>query len=74
MAALGLPSRLMVWSRMVADDIAAAVFADADAHDWWNMLGMLGLRAHASAIGGTISAVGWGLQAAAPAWAVSTSS
>ena len=44
--------------------------ADASAHDWWNMLGMLGLRAHASAIGGTISAVGWGLQAAAPAWAL----
>lgn len=44
--------------------------ADADAHDWWNMLGMLGLRARAPAIGGTIAALGWALQAAAPAWAV----
>ncbi len=44
--------------------------ADASAHDWWNMLGMLGVRAHARAVGGTIAAAGWALQAAAPAWAV----
>lgn len=44
--------------------------ADADAHDWWNMLGMLGVRAHARAIGGAVAAAGWALQAAAPAWAL----
>jgi hypothetical protein len=44
--------------------------ADEDAHDWWNMLGMLGLRHQAPAIGGAIAAVGWALQAAAPGWAL----
>ncbi len=44
--------------------------ADADGHDWWNMLGMLGVRAHASSIGGAIAALGWALQAAAPGWSV----
>ncbi len=44
--------------------------ADADAHDWWNMLGMLGLRARAPAIGGSIAALGWALQAGAPGWAL----
>ncbi len=44
--------------------------ADADAHDWWNMLGMLGLRAHAPAIGAAIAAAGWALQALAPGWAL----
>ena len=43
---------------------------DADAHDWWNMLGMLGVRAHAPSIGGAIAAAGWLLEGAAPAWAV----
>jgi hypothetical protein len=41
---------------------------DEDSHDWWNMLGMLGVREHARAIGGTISALGWIAWAAAPAW------
>lgn len=44
--------------------------ADASAHDWWNMLGMLGVRAHATAIGGIIAAAGWALQAAGPTWAL----
>ena len=44
--------------------------ADEDAHDWWNMLGMLGLRAQAPAIGGAIAAAGWALEAAAPGWAL----
>lgn len=44
--------------------------ADADSHDWWNMLGMLGVRAHATAIGGTIAAAGWALQALGPGWAL----
>jgi hypothetical protein len=44
--------------------------ADADGHDWWNMLGMLGVRAHAPAIGGAVALVGWALMAAAPAWVV----
>jgi hypothetical protein len=42
---------------------------DKDSHDWWNMLGMLGLRHQARAIGGTIMALGWTAQVAAPAWA-----
>ena len=41
---------------------------DADSHDWWNMLGMLGLRHRAPAIGKVIQAAGWALQAAAPLW------
>jgi len=44
--------------------------ADVDAHDWWNMLGMLGLRAHAAGIGGAIAAAGWTLQALGPGWAL----
>jgi hypothetical protein len=43
---------------------------DEDSHDWWNMLGMLGLRDQCRGIGGTISAVGWLLWAGAPAWAL----
>lgn len=41
--------------------------ASPDSHDWWQMLGMLGIRAHASGIGGTIQALGWALVGAAPA-------
>ncbi len=44
--------------------------AGPEGHDWWNMLGMLGLRAQGGAIGGIIQALGWALQVAAPAWAV----
>ncbi len=43
---------------------------DQNAHDWWQMLGMLGVRSHCEWIGGTLQAVGWALQGAAPAWAV----
>jgi len=42
--------------------------ADEDAHDWWNLLGMMGLRHHATLIGGAIAAAGWAAQVAAPAW------
>jgi hypothetical protein len=42
---------------------------DLDSHDWWNMLGTLGVREHCEAIGGTIAAGGWLLWAGAPAWA-----
>ncbi len=42
---------------------------DADAHDWWNILGMLGVRERCRGIGGTIAAAGWTLWALAPAWA-----
>jgi hypothetical protein len=42
--------------------------ADADAHDWWNMLGMLGLRHRAEPIGRLVQALGWALQAAGPTW------
>jgi hypothetical protein len=44
--------------------------ADADSHDWWNMLGMLGIRGHATALGGAIAAAGWALQALAPGWSL----
>jgi hypothetical protein len=43
---------------------------DADSHDWWNLLGMLGLRDRCRGIGGTISAAGWLLWIGAPAWAL----
>ena len=43
--------------------------ADADGHDWWNMLRALGLLERCRAIGGAIGAAGWALQALAPAWA-----
>jgi hypothetical protein len=45
------------------------VNADADGHDWWNMLGALGLLEQCRAIGATIGALGWTLQLLAPAWA-----
>ncbi len=41
---------------------------DVDAHDWWNILGMLGLRERAELIGGSIEAVGWAIMIFAPAW------
>lgn len=43
--------------------------ADADGHDWWNMLRALGLLEQCRAIGGAIGGVGWALQVLAPAWA-----
>ncbi|BDG04062.1 hypothetical protein [Anaeromyxobacter oryzae] len=43
---------------------------DRNAHDWWQMLGMLGIRERCEGIGGTLQALGWALQGAAPAWAV----
>jgi hypothetical protein len=46
--------------------------ADEDAHDWWNLLGMLGVREHARGIGAAIAGAGWALWAAAPAWAAWT--
>lgn len=57
--------------RYAADAEARALpllAADADAHDWWNVLGALGLRSQAPIIGGAIAAAGWALQAAAPGW------
>lgn len=42
---------------------------DEDAHDWWNILGTLGLREHCRGIGGAIAAAGWALWALTPVWA-----
>ncbi|HEX9241223.1 MAG TPA: hypothetical protein VF875_02150 [Anaeromyxobacter sp.] len=41
---------------------------DLDSHDWWNLLGMLGVRERCRGIGGTIAAAGWALWAGAPVW------
>ncbi|HET8541529.1 MAG TPA: hypothetical protein VFL83_16755 [Anaeromyxobacter sp.] len=41
---------------------------DADSHDWWNILGILGLRERCRGIGGAIAGAGWALWAGAPAW------
>jgi hypothetical protein len=41
---------------------------DVDSHDWWNILGMLGVRERCHGIGGALSGAGWALWAAAPAW------
>ncbi|HSN92999.1 MAG TPA: zinc-ribbon domain-containing protein [Anaeromyxobacteraceae bacterium] len=43
--------------------------ADEDAHDWWNLLGMMNLRHRATLVGGAIAAAGWAAQVLAPAWA-----
>lgn len=43
--------------------------ADEGQHDWWNLLGMLGVREHARGIGAAIAGAGWTLWAGAPAWA-----
>jgi hypothetical protein len=42
--------------------------SDPGEHDWWNLLGMLGVREHCRGIGGTIAAAGWAFWAGAPAW------
>jgi hypothetical protein len=46
--------------------------AGPEGHDWWNMLGMLGVREHAPAIGGLVRAGGWALEALAPTWIAAT--
>ena len=43
--------------------------ADADGHDWWNMLRALGLLEQCQVIGAAIGGLGWALQAAAETWA-----
>jgi hypothetical protein len=72
-AAVWLGVNLVNVGRYAADGEARALpllAPDADSHDWWNMLGMLGLRGHAPAIGGAILAAGWALQLLAPGWAL----
>jgi len=71
-AAAWLGFNLVEIGRYAADAQARALpllAPDVDAHDWWNLLGMLGLRAHCRGIGGSIQAIGWLAWAAAPAWA-----
>jgi hypothetical protein len=53
-----------------ATDRALPLLApDVGAHDWWNILGALGVRERCRAIGGAIAGAGWLIWAAAPAWA-----
>jgi hypothetical protein len=51
------------------DRVLPLLAPDENAHDWWNILGMLGVREHCRGIGATIAAAGWALWAIAPAWA-----
>jgi antitoxin (DNA-binding transcriptional repressor) of toxin-antitoxin stability system len=72
-AAVWLGVNLVNVGRYAADGDARVLpllAADADSHDWWNMLGMLGLRGHAPAVGGAIGLLGWALHLAAPGWAL----
>jgi hypothetical protein len=72
-AAVWLGVNLVNVGRYAADGDARALpllAPDADSHDWWNMLGMLGLRGHAPAVGGAIGLLGWTLHLAAPGWAL----
>lgn len=52
-----------------ADRILPLLAPDEDSHDWWNMLGMLGVRHRCREIGGAIGLAGALLWAGAPAWA-----
>jgi hypothetical protein len=72
-AAVWLGFNLVEIGRYAADAQARVLpllAPDVDSHDWWNLLGMLGLREHCRGIGGTIQATGWLLWIAAPVWAV----
>jgi hypothetical protein len=72
-AAVWLGVNLVNVGRYAADGDARALpllAPDVDAHDWWNLLGMLGLRGHAPVIGGAVQALGWALHLAAPGWAL----
>ena len=62
--ALAAGTVLLVWSQATRGLLAA----DVNEHDWWNLLGMLGLRHRATLIGGAIAGAGWAAQVAAPAW------
>lgn len=72
-AAVWLGVNLVDVGRYAADGDARVLpllAADAGSHDWWNLLGMLGLRGHAPAVGAVIGALGWALHLAAPGWAL----
>jgi hypothetical protein len=51
-----------------ADRLLPLITMDEESHDWWNLLGMLGLRERCRGIGGTIRALGWLFWLGAPAW------
>jgi hypothetical protein len=58
--------------RYMADAEARALpllTGEPGTHDWWNLLGMLGIREAGPALGGALETLGWGLWAAAPLWA-----
>ena len=50
------------------DRVLPLLAPDEDAHDWWNLLGMLWLRERCRGIGGAIRLAGWALWVGAPAW------
>jgi hypothetical protein len=50
------------------DRVLPLLAPDLDSHDWWNLLGMLGLRERCRGIGGAIRLAGWALWLGAPAW------
>jgi len=71
-AAVWIGVNLVNVGRYAADAEARALpllAAGPEGHDWWNMLGSLGVRHHATAIGGAVAALGWSLEGLAPAWA-----
>jgi hypothetical protein len=70
-AVVWLGFNLVEVGRYVADArdrLLPLLAADEDEHDWWNLLGMLGLRERSRGIGLLVSATGWALWAGAPAW------
>jgi hypothetical protein len=68
---LWLGFNLLDIGRYAADGDARALpllAPDPGSHDWWNILGILGLRGRAGLVGGALQALGWAVMAAAPAW------
>jgi hypothetical protein len=70
-AVVWLGFNLVEVGRYAADAAARALpllAPDEDSHDWWNLLGMLGVRERCRGIGAAIGGLGGLVWAAAPAW------